>query len=227
MAQFHAANIPMRDRMVGDIAAKLAGATAVFRAHKIDFCCGGGVSLAEAAATRGKDLGTIEAALAVLAAAPPEAPTESVALIDHILSRFHETHRREMPELVKLAKRVESVHRDHPRVPAGLATLLEKARSELEDHMAKEEQVLFPAMRAGYPGSLDMPIHVMRHEHDHHAQTIRALEAMTDGFVPPDGACRSWQALYAGVGKLVSDLMEHIHLENNVLFPRFQKAGRS
>ena len=212
-----------RERTVGDIAAHLAGATAVFRKHKIDFCCGGDVPLAEAAKRRGVDVANLETALGALAAAPPDAPEDTVALVDHILTRFHETHRRELPELVKLARRVETVHREHPQAPHGVADLLERAAAELGDHMAKEEQVLFPAMQAGYSGSLDMPIRVMRHEHDGHAEIVHRLEELTQGFAPPPDACRSWQALYAGAEKFVTDLTEHIHLENNVLFPRFER----
>ena len=117
----------------------------------------------------------------------------------------------------------EAVHSDHPAVPAGLADALETARAELDDHLRKEEQVLFPAMQAGYSGSLDMPIRVMRQDHDGHGEIVRRLESLAHGFVPPEGACRSWQALYAGLEKFVTDLTEHIHLENNVLFPRFQR----
>jgi regulator of cell morphogenesis and NO signaling len=96
------------DRTVAEIATQLPGATAVFRAHRIDYCCGGARPLAEAAEGRGVPLAQIEAELARLAPdAAPEAPTETGALIDHILTRYHETHRRELPELVKLAARVE------------------------------------------------------------------------------------------------------------------------
>lgn len=213
----------LRDSTVGEIAVRLAGATAIFRRHKIDFCCGGEVPLAEAAARRGLDVAELEAALGALAAAPPDAPEDTAALVDHILTRFHETHRRELPELAKLARRVEAVHRQHPQAPQGLGDLLERAAAELEAHMAKEEQILFPAMQAGYRGSLDMPIRVMRHEHDGHAEIVHALEELTHGFAPPPDACRSWQALYAGAEKFMTDLTEHIHLENNVLFPRFER----
>ena len=209
---------------VGEIAARLAGATAVFRRHKIDFCCGGNVPLDEAASKRGVDPAIVRAALAGLAQTPPDAPAESAALVDHIISRYHDTHRVELPELVRLARRVESVHREHPDVPAGLADTLAQALRDLDDHMLKEEQILFPAIRNGFKSALDGPIMVMRHEHDEHARTIRSLQSLTHSYEPPVDACRSWQALYKGVEKLVTDLTEHIHLENNVLFPRFQSV---
>jgi len=217
---------PLDQRKVGEIAAALPGATAVFRRFKLDFCCGGDVPLAEAAAKRGADLGAIRAALTALdATARMPAPEESAALIDHIVARYHETHRQELPELIRLARKVERVHGEHPQAPRGLADLLEQVREELEAHMAKEEQVLFPLLRQGGHPMIGHPIAQMRHEHDHHGEQLRRLEALAGGFVLPEGACRSWQALYGGVAKLADDVMEHIHLENNVLFPRF--AGQT
>lgn len=212
----------LQNLKVGEIAANVAGATAIFRKYKIDFCCGGNISLAEAAAQRGLDLVDIEKALEALNAPPSEAPNDSIDLVNYILARFHETHRRELPELTKLARRVEAVHRDHPQAPKGLADLLDATEMELDGHMAKEEEILFPAIKANFRGSLEMPIHVMRHEHNAHGETIRALENLTNNFTLPTDACRSWQALYTGVEKFTHDLMEHIHLENNVLFPRFE-----
>ena len=209
-------------RAVAEIAAALPGATAVFRKHKLDFCCGGGAPLAEAAAARGVSLTVLEEELAALA--PDEAiapPQETEALIGMIESRFHATHRRELPELIRLARRVEAVHADKPDVPRGLADLLETMAGELEFHMQKEEQILFPVMRRGGHPMIANPIGCMRHEHDHHGDHLRALEKLTNAGTPPEGACNTWRALYAGTRKLTDDLMEHIHLENNVLFPRF------
>ena len=87
--------------------------------------------------------------------------------------------------------------------------------------MAKEELILFPAMKQSMAAGLDMPIARMRHEHDDHGAHLRELDRLTNGVTAPADACRTWQALYAGLAKLTDDLMEHIHLENNVLFPRF------
>ena len=210
------------DRTLADIARELPGATAVFRRHRLDFCCGGERSLRAAAVERGLDAAGIERELAALAPAAAEAPEEPLALIEHILSRFHETHRRELPELIALARRVESVHAQHPQVPRGLAALLEAIAEAMESHMQKEEQVLFPLIRAGATGIVAAPIEVMRHEHLEHGERLSELEALTREHTPPADACTTWRALYAGTRKLVDDVMLHIHLENNVLFPQFE-----
>ncbi len=219
-----------RRQSVGEIAAALPGATAVFRRFGLDFCCKGDVPLEDAARLRGIETGEVEQALASLDThATAAAPRETAALIAHILARYHEVHRRELPELVALARRVEAVHAKHPDVPRGLADLLERLQQELESHMRKEELILFPAMvqaDATYGGGLEAPISCMRHEHDDHGANLRDLEGLTHDFILPSGACRTWQALYAGGAKLVDDVMEHIHLENNLLFPRFAPSPR-
>jgi regulator of cell morphogenesis and NO signaling len=204
-------------RQIGEIAAALPGATAVFRRRKLDFCCGGAVRLADAVAPEA--LPAIEAELAALAPGAPEAPEETGALIDHIIARYHDVHRSQLPELIRLARRVEAVHRDHPGAPHGLADLLTRIGWEMEDHMVKEEQGLFPMLRTGHGAA--MAIGLMRDEHDDHGARLRELEAIAHGHEPPEGACNSWRALLAGTGRFAEDLMQHIHLENNVLFPRF------
>lgn len=215
------------ERTVGDIAATLAGATAVLRKFKIDFCCGGDLTLDSAARRRGVDPEELERALAALGTrnvgtAASEMSNE--VLINHIQACYHEAHRLALPELIALSRKVEAVHREHPKVPAGLSEALRLLRSELEPHMAKEEAILFPAMLQWTEGKYDIPISELRHEHDDQGTTLRLLETLTDNFTLPEGACRSWQALYVGVAQLAEDLIEHIHLENNVLFPRFAAA---
>lgn len=210
-------------RTLSDIAASLPGATAVFRKRKMDFCCGGGVPLAEAAAAKGLDLPALEAELGALdsSAAPADAEMPTEALIGRILERYHAVHRRELPELARLARRVEAVHRENPHVPAGLAELLEEMEQELAGHMIKEERILFPMMLAGQGTSAGGPIAVMRHEHDDHGERLARVMELTGDAIPPEGACTTWRALYAGIRKFAEDLTEHVHLENNVLFPRF------
>ena len=209
-------------RQVADIAATLPGATQVFRKHKIDFCCGGQVPLAEAVATRADTLPAIEAELAALETGAAEAPQSTDELIEHILERYHATHRAELPELIRLAARVEARHADKPAVPRGIHAALVELAEALEEHMQKEEQVLFPLMRAGGHPMITAPIGRMRYEHDEHGERLANLEALAHGFELPDEACSTWRGLYAGVRKLIDDVHEHVHLENNVLFARFE-----
>jgi len=222
-----APHVPLSaDQQIGQIAVQLPGATAVFRRLKLDFCCGGQVSLARAAAEKGLDVDAVLAELAALqrSDAVPEAASPG-ALIDHILVRYHEVHRAQLPELIRMARRVEAVHRDNPHVPAGLADLLEEMHEELLSHMAKEEQVLFPMLKAGGNPFVGQPIHMMRAEHVDHGAALDQLNALTHDATPPQGACNTWRALYAGIAQLGDDLISHIHLENNVLFPQFEASA--
>ena len=211
------------DRTLADIAATLPGATAVFRRSKLDFCCGGRVGLAEAGAAKGLDVAALEAELEALAAAGGEAgqPETTEALIGLIETRYHAAHRRELPELARLARRVEAAHAGHPAVPAGAADLLLGLAKELELHMRKEEEILFPLMRRGGHPMIGQPISVMLAEHDAAGEDLHALERLSGDFTAPADACPTWRALCVGGRKFADDLMEHIHLENNVLFPRF------
>ncbi|HEX4886355.1 MAG TPA: hemerythrin domain-containing protein, partial [Casimicrobiaceae bacterium] len=178
-------------------------------------------TLDAAARERNLDADAIVSELRSLAPAPSDAPEAALPLIEHILVRYHDTHRRELPELVVLARRVEARHAEHPEVPRGLADLLEDIAEALDEHMVKEEQILFPMLRSGRGAMAGGPIEVMKHEHDEHGERLRQLEALTRDHVPPAEACTTWRALYAGTAKLVDDVMQHIHLENNVLFPQF------
>lgn len=209
------------ERQVADIAASLPGATQVFRRYKIDFCCGGQVPLSQAAAERGAALPELEAELAALETGATEVPKGNEELIEHILDRYHATHRAELPELVRLAARVEERHADKPAVPRGLHAALLELSGALEDHMQKEEQILFPLMRAGGHPMIAAPIGRMRFEHDEHGERLANLERLAHGFELPEEACPTWRALYAGLRKLIEDVHEHVHLENNVLFARF------
>lgn len=215
------------EQALGQIAVQLPGATAVFRRLKLDFCCGGQVSLRQAAADKGLDANAILAELSALQR-PSGLPAETApgALIEHILARYHEVHRAQLPELVRMARRVEAVHREHPQVPAGLADLLEGMHEELLSHMQKEETILFPMLKAGGNPFVGQPITVMRAEHVEHGATLEKLAALTNEAQPPADACNTWRALYAGIAQLNDDLINHIHLENNVLFPQFEARAQ-
>ena len=221
-AEARAQTQPFALRSLGEIAVSLPGATAVFRRHKLDFCCGGAESLAGAAKRKGLDPAPIAAELAQLSPQPSALPESVKDLVGLIVERYHAVHRRELPELRKLAARVEAVHAGHPDVPAGLADLLGRMQGELESHMQKEEQVLFPLMLAGGHPMITHPIAMMRHEHDTAGEDLAAATTLTHDMTPPEGACNSWRALYAGLAKFAEDLTEHVHIENNILFPRFE-----
>ena len=215
------------DQSIGQLAVALPGATAVFRRLKLDFCCGGHLSLAEAAQAKGLVPDNVLAELTALQR-PDTAPAATAPgdLIDHIISRYHDVHRAQLPELIRMAHRVETVHRSKPGVPAGLGEFLETMQQELTQHMHKEEAILFPMLKAGGNPFVVHPIGMMRAEHVDHGAALDQLNALTNDANPPAGACNTWRALYTGVAQLRDDLIDHIHLENNVLFPQFEAATK-
>ncbi len=219
--------IAQATQSLGSLAIQIPGATAVFRKLKLDFCCGGQQSLEKACTDKQLDLDTVLGEIRALQTqqAMPAAPSAS-ELIDPILRRYHEVPRQPLPELVRMARRVEAVHRDHPQVPRGLADHLETMEQELLEHMAKEEQILFPLLKQGGHPMVVHPIGMMRHEHVSHGAQIEHLAELTQQHQPPAGACNTWQALYAGTARLTEDLIEHIHTENNLLFPAFEGTAQ-
>ena len=201
-----------------------AGASRIFYRHGLDFCCNGRVSLDEACGRKGLD---VDALIAEIQS--EEVADESFdrwdeaalgALIEHILARFHEAHRAELPRLIEMAHKVESVHGEKASCPKGLAQHLEKMQQELELHMQKEEEVLFPLIASGRGRMAAIPVQVMEQEHKDHGENLARMRELAHDYAPPAEACGTWRALYLGVGELESELMHHIHLENNVLFPR-------
>ncbi|KKO46786.1 regulator of cell morphogenesis and NO signaling [Arsukibacterium ikkense] len=212
--------ISFLDQSLGQIATTLAGATAVFHQHKLDFCCGGQHSLRDALAKKQLDATPILSALQQLQQQDAKLtdwrskPVKE--LIEHILLRFHQRHRLQLPEVIRLARRVEHVHADDPNCPSGLTQHLEDMYQELESHMVKEEQILFPMLAGGiYPAG---PISVMEEEHLQHGDALETLDKLTNNIRLPDGACNTWTALYLALQELKEDLMQHILLENQILF---------
>ena len=220
----------MIDQSLGQLARRIPGATRVFDAHDFDFCCAGNRTLRTVAAAAGVDAEAIVAELRGLEerAASSQAEDWSTAtddlLVDHILRRYHAVHREQLPELIRLARRVEQVHGDRKECPNGLANHLQTMAQELESHMNKEETVLFPLIARGQGALAGMPIGVMRMEHDSHGAELRRMEELTNHITPPRDACTTWRALYLGLRTFREDLMAHIHTENNILFERFAPA---
>jgi regulator of cell morphogenesis and NO signaling len=210
------------EQSLGTLATTIPGATALFREHRLDFCCEGRRSLTEAAAARGLDAAALASRLESLqTGASPSGDWRGAGnakLIDHLLANYHQKHRAQLPELLRLARRVEYVHGDKAECPVGLADLLAEMQMELEGHMAKEEQILFPMLASSHGGLPEGPISVMRAEHVQHGGALAEIERLTNNIVPPVNACNTWRALYLGLAAFRDDLMQHIHLENNILF---------
>lgn len=143
-----------------------------------------------------------------------------IGLIEHILTHYHDRHRAQLPELIRLSKRVELVHGGVPACPAGLTALLEKLQEDLFAHMDKEEEILFPMIARQLGAAVMRPVDIMRHDHAVHIELLEEIRALTANITAPVGACSSWRTLYAGLAQFTTDLMEHIHLENDVLFAR-------
>lgn len=213
---------------LGEVATNHPASTLVFLRHRLDFCCGGRQKLADACRARGLDPQDVIAEIAAENAVNAPVRWDSKPLpelIDFIVRRYHTSLRADVPALLEAAKRVERVHGQKASCPKGLATLLERLHAELEHHLEKEEKVLFPAIRAGTMGArVHMPIRVMMQEHDDHGANLKQLRELTTDFHPPREACATWRALYRGLEKLEAELMEHIHLENNILFARALNA---
>ncbi|CAI1999284.1 MAG: iron-sulfur cluster repair protein YtfE [Serratia liquefaciens] len=213
-----------RNQSLGALAIAIPRASRLFRLNDLDFCCGGKQTLQRAAERKGLDLEQLESELAALAARPAASHDWRTAplgeLIDYILPRFHQRHREQLAELVLMAEKVERVHADKATCPRGLAKQLNLIRLDLENHMMKEEQILFPMIMQGMGRQAAGPISVMEHEHDEAGEQLEVVKFLTHNVTPPEGACNTWQALYGGIDEFIDDLMEHINLENNLLFPR-------
>jgi len=214
---------PSLETSLAELATTRPGAANVFWRHGLDFCCHGQITLGEACRARGLEA---EALVEELSAAGAGGGFERwdrrplAELVMHLLERYHARHRADLPPLLEMARKVERVHAAKADVPRGLAELIARVADELEQHMLKEEQVLFPLILSGRGRMAGMPVQAMEREHEDHGRNLAALRALTHDHVPPAEACNTWRALYLGLAELERELMQHIHLENNVLFPR-------
>lgn len=214
----------------------------VFEQHRIDYCCDGGRPLIEACAKGAVDVQTVLGELndVISKAALEDAADGNVSsmslteLCDSIVATHHEYLKRELPRLTQLVDKVVRVHGGHHEWLHRLGTSFQQLRDELNPHMLKEEQILFPALRTieqsqevpAFPfGSVDNPIHMMEHEHDVAGQALKAIREASSDFTLPDGGCNTFRAMLDGLRELEGDLHRHIHKENNVLFPRASKLA--
>lgn len=196
----------------------------------LDYCCNGHRSLAEAANSAGLDIAGIVAALDLPGVAPTAEVTgehANAALAHDIVDSHHAYMWEEMPNLQALVDKVHGVHADqHPELVEVRATYA-RAVAALDPHMTAEERVVFPAISrmektgAAVPSaSLAGPIQQLRDEHEVVGQLFKQIRALTAGYAVPEGACNSYRAMLTRLEEMELDLHEHIHKENNVLFPR-------
>lgn len=208
---------------LSEIATRHPAGSRVLHRHGLDFCCGGRRSFDDACAERGLAADTILAEIEREDAGEPGAGWEERPLEDivaHLVGFYHHRLRDELPLLVAMAARVESRHGEKPECPHGLADHLAGMHEAVLEHLAKEERILFPLILSGRGAQAGAPIHVMEIEHEDHRANLLEIRRLTRGLVAPAPACTTWRALYLRLSEFERELMEHIHLENNVLFTR-------
>jgi regulator of cell morphogenesis and NO signaling len=217
-------------RTVGSIAVEHPLATRVFARHGIDYCCGGDRPLELACAEKGLEPETVVREIeSELSATRSFSENWSDAplghLVDHILHAYHKPLWEELPRLDAMAAKVLEAHGDKDPVRLGaLRRVFAGLRAELEDHMLKEEQVLFPMVKQGQGFMAAGPVMVMEEEHESAGAALRRLRELANDYQVPAEACTTWRALWHGLAAFETALHEHIHLENNILFPRAVEA---
>ncbi|HXG65208.1 MAG TPA: iron-sulfur cluster repair di-iron protein [Blastocatellia bacterium] len=227
-------------KTVRDVVVEIPGATRLFEKLGIDYCCGGGKPLAEACASVG--ISEKEFSRLLEAAANCYADKEGfkdweaetlASLTEYIVSKHHVFTREELDRVEPLLAKVRSVHGErHPEL-LSIQKLFTALKAELFPHMSKEEQVLFPYVRSleeavasrepaplPFFGTVRNPVRMMMMEHDAAGEILRNMRELSDDYAVPADACISFQTLYQALEGLEADLHQHIHLENNILFPR-------
>jgi len=229
------------NKTVRELAVEVPSATRVFEKLGIDYCCGGGKKLNEACDQAKlavdqvlRDLEQAEKARQARQESATDWNSEPLAdVIAHIVKKHHAYVQSEIPRLSHLAKKVSSKHGpSHPET-VKVDELFEALANELTMHLMKEEQILFPyvirmeeSKLESAPvipscfGTVQNPIQMMVMEHDNAGEVLRELRAATTDYKLPEDACTSYRTLYTGLLEFEADLHQHIHLENNILFPR-------
>ena len=225
-------------KTVGELAVAIPNATRVFEKTKIDYCCGGDQLLGDACVKAGVDLQMLEQMLAA-SVEPATAATADfqqmtlAGLIQYILDKHHVYTKEEMNRLESLVAKVVGAHgANHPELLT-MRDLLQQLFAELRGHMFKEEQILFPfvvefeqSVRQNRPtpsapfGTVNNPIRMMMFEHDNAGEILRELRKLSTDYKTPADACISYQTFYQALEAFEQDLHQHIHLENNILFPK-------
>ena len=225
-------------RTIGSIVADDFRAAAVFTAHGIDFCCKGGRTIADVCTAKGIDPAGLEneikATLAHGEATGDDPNTWTLTRLAEYVERVHHGYVNErVPVLQQYLAKLCKVHgTEHPELH-DIAREFDGCAGAMAMHMKKEELVLFPfitrlelAKREGtappvpHFGTVENPVHMMMHEHEEEGERFRRITALTNGYVPPPDGCNTYRAAFALLKEFEQDLHRHIHLENNILFPK-------
>jgi len=222
---------PTTESTVAAIATDIPGAAGVFERFGIDYCCGGKLSLARACEKRGLD--PVQILVAVHRQSPGHGEDardwtrESMAeLCDNIEQTHHAYLKSELPRVMQLAEKVARVHGERFEKLGALSAAFTTFAEDMFSHMAKEEKVLFPALRAmergdrSIGGPIEGPIKCMTEEHDAAGAALAKFRLLTDDFAPTAHACNSWRVLLNDLSRLERDMHRHVHKENNILFPK-------
>ena len=221
--------------LVKDIVNELPKTSDVFKKFRIDFCCGGNIALSEAIAANGISEEEIMEELRVVFEKNSSAETDlevwtrsdSTTIIDHVINHFHRTSEEELSLLSPYVTKVSRVHGDsHPEL-LKVHELFYEFKKELMEHMAKEEAVVFPLIKQLADGSVENReeainmIVELEKEHDHAGEILRQIRAITSDYTLPLDACGTYRLVYKRLEDLEGLTFMHVHLENNILFPRY------
>lgn len=221
--------------LVKDIVNELPKSSDLFKRNRIDFCCGGNIPLSEAAAQNGLNPDTLLEELQALFDKNENAETnlevwtdsDSYTIIDHVITNYHRATEEELTQLSPYVTKVSRVHGDHHPELLRVYELFYELKKEMNDHMAKEEEVVFPIIKqleAGTAPNREEAINLiveLEKEHDHAGAILKELREITSDFTPPADACGTYRLVYKRLEELEGLTFMHVHLENNILFPRY------
>jgi len=227
-----------RDK-IGDIVSKFPGAADIFKANKIDFCCGGNRQL-KLAIEEGnldekqvlKDLNKkYELSKKMTETVDIDWQNSTLSeLIDYIVNKHHAYLQENLPRVSELSNTILRVHGINHQELSKIHKLFHSLKTELEQHLIKEEEILFPLIKKYEENpsaeQLDKAFSVineLEEEHEDAGDVLKELRIVSKDYVVPDDGCNTYQLTYQLLEGLESDLFQHIHLENNILFPRLEK----
>ncbi|MCC8359876.1 iron-sulfur cluster repair di-iron protein [Salinimicrobium sediminilitoris] len=209
----------------------------IFKRYGIDFCCGGGISLEKACEKYKVDYNLLSRDLLNVDQDTSKATNynrwELDFLTDHIINVHHSYVEENIPLLLQYSERVAQVHGGHYHELLEIKDLVKQVAGELSAHLKKEELILFPFIKkmvqakkenmelpAANFGTVDNPIKMMEIEHEDAGELLRRISELSSNYTPPQGACNTYRAFYAKLEEFEQDLHQHVHLENNILFPK-------